>query len=157
MIKSIEFNVTGEERKALVEDIGDIERFAAVYKGMPSFAYVVKNLTIDRNGTLSWDERTDANAIMNLLTKLAERGYAVAEKALDEYENVLTKLQKTDAELILMQVKAIRDTGITNMLDTRRVQRLAFDREFYDLVCLIEEDKAAYTHLIITGELKQGE
>ena len=70
------YNVTGAERKALVGEISEIMRYASVYKGAPTFAYVVNNLTIDRNGTLTWDERTDDDTIQNLLRKLAERGYS---------------------------------------------------------------------------------
>ena len=50
------------------------------------------------------------------------------------------------------QLLAIRDSGETNMLATNMVQRLAFDRNFYDLVNFIEEDRKAYAHFILTGE-----
>ena len=50
------------------------------------------------------------------------------------------------------QVLAIRDTGLTNMFDIPMVQRLAFDREFYELVCYLEEDRKGYVHFILTGE-----
>ncbi len=48
---------------------------------------------------------------------------------------------------------AIRAEGKTNMLDINTVQRLAFDREFYELVNFIEADRKAYTNFILTGEL----
>jgi hypothetical protein len=37
------------------------------------------------------------------------------------------------------QILAIRDTGLTNMFDTRAVQRIAYDMDFYDLVIFLEE------------------
>jgi hypothetical protein len=58
-----------------------------------------------------------------------------------------------DKSKIKEQIIAIRDEGKTNMLDTRAVQRLAFDQEFYELVCFIESDRKAYAHFIFTGEL----
>ena len=42
-------------------------------------------------------------------------------------------------ETIREQILAIRDTGLTNMFDLNMVQRLAYDRNYYELVCYIEE------------------
>ena len=50
------------------------------------------------------------------------------------------------------QILAIRETGLTNMFDLPMVQRLAYDRDFYELVCWIEDHKKEYTHFILTGE-----
>ena len=47
-------------------------------------------------------------------------------------------------ETIREQILAIRDTGLTNMFDVRTVQRLAFDQDFYELVCYLEEHGKAY-------------
>jgi hypothetical protein len=76
-------NVTKEERKALVAAVGEIVGWAAVYKGAPSFAFVVNNYTIDRSGTLIYDERTDTEDVRRLLTGLTERGF-MFEGELDE-------------------------------------------------------------------------
>ena len=50
------------------------------------------------------------------------------------------------------QILAIRDTGYTNMFDLNRVQRLAYERGFYELVVFIEEEKPKYVRFILTGE-----
>ena len=55
-------------------------------------------------------------------------------------------------EKIRKQILAIRATGRTNMLDVYAVQRLAFERDFFELVCYIEEDKAGYVRFILTGK-----
>lgn len=55
-------------------------------------------------------------------------------------------------EKIKEQILAIRDTGLTNMFDTVYVQRLAFDRNYYELVLFIEEHKKEYVHFIMTGD-----
>lgn len=55
-------------------------------------------------------------------------------------------------DVILSQIDAIRVTGLTNMLDYRVVQRIAFDRQMYELVNYIEENPARYFHFIITGK-----
>jgi hypothetical protein len=69
------FNVSGEARKALAKAIGEALGFEPVYKGAPSFAYVVGNINISKDGTLSWDDRTDEITIQNLLKKLLEFGF----------------------------------------------------------------------------------
>jgi len=48
--------------------------------------------------------------------------------------------------------KQIRDTGLTNMFDTNMVQRLAYERDFYELVVFIEEHRKEYVHFILYGE-----
>ena len=55
-------------------------------------------------------------------------------------------------EKIREQILAIRDTGLTNMFDLNMVQRLAYDRGFYELVWFIEEHRSEYTHFILTGK-----
>ena len=50
------------------------------------------------------------------------------------------------------QIMAIRDSGLTNMFDIKAVQRLAYERDFFDLVMFIEEHKPKYVKFILTGE-----
>ena len=50
------------------------------------------------------------------------------------------------------QILAIRDTGLTIMFDLNTVQRLAYERGYYELVTFIEEDRRASTRFILTGE-----
>ena len=55
-------------------------------------------------------------------------------------------------DTVKKQILAIRDTGLTNMFDTSTVQRLAYERDFYELVVFIEEHPKEYVHFILTGE-----
>ena len=55
-------------------------------------------------------------------------------------------------EKIKEQILEIRDSGLTNMFDTNMVQRLAYERDFYELVIFIEEHKPEYVHFIMHGE-----
>ena len=50
------------------------------------------------------------------------------------------------------QILAIRDTGFTNMFDLPVVQRLAYERDFYELVCWLEDHQKEYVRFILTGE-----
>ena len=55
-------------------------------------------------------------------------------------------------ETIFTQIMDIRDSGRVNMFDIPSVQRVAFESGFYELVCFIEENRAAYVRFILTGE-----
>ena len=64
-------------------------------------------------------------------------------------EDRVTKMAMTDK--VFRQIMQIRDSAETNMIDTNTVQRLAFERDFYELVVYIEEHKKEYVHFIMTG------
>jgi len=55
------------------------------------------------------------------------------------------------------QILKVRDTGLTNMFDTRAVQRIANDMNFYELVIFIEEHRKEYSQFILTGDLPDEE
>lgn len=50
------------------------------------------------------------------------------------------------------QILAIRDSGQTNMLNCHAVQRLANERNFFELVCFIEEQPGRYFKFIKSGD-----
>lgn len=100
----VKFNVTGEARKALVKAAGEALGWEPVYKGAPSFAYVVSNITISRDGTLSWDERTDEAAVRHLLGRLREMGFIPAEEEID-----------TDTLTIEMPLAGFTDAALENL------------------------------------------
>ena len=50
------------------------------------------------------------------------------------------------------QILAIRDAGRMNMFDVNMVQRLAFERDFHELVCWLEDHKIEYVTFIMYGE-----
>jgi hypothetical protein len=56
-------------------------------------------------------------------------------------------------EIVKEQILAIRETGITNMFDLPVVQRLAYERDFFDLVVYLEEHPKEYVHFIMYGEV----
>lgn len=55
-------------------------------------------------------------------------------------------------ETIKKQILYIRDTGLTNMFDTRNVQYLANEYGFYELVVYLEEHRKEYANFIMTGK-----
>ena len=87
---TFEFHVSGAGRKELVKAMGEILEVKPKYLGMPTAVYKVDYFTIDKAGTVSFDDRADSEEIENLLDRLAERGFAPengsAEEASEEAE-----------------------------------------------------------------------
>ena len=54
-------------------------------------------------------------------------------------------------ETIRNQILAIRDMGLTNMFDVHMVQRLAYERNYFELVIFLEEHRKEYVQFILYG------
>jgi len=104
----IRFNVTGARRRELVKATGEALGWESVYKGAPSFAYVVNNITISRDGTLSWDERTDEATMRNLLSRLREMGFVPVEEEIDPDDHC-------DTLTIEMPLAGFTDAALDNL------------------------------------------
>lgn len=55
-------------------------------------------------------------------------------------------------EKVREQILSIRSSGITNMFDVPRVQYIANELGFYELVSYLIEHKADYSRFILTGK-----
>ena len=55
---------------------------------------------------------------------------------------------------IIQQIIIIRDTGLTNMFDSKAVLELAIANGFDELITLLNNDVKKYTELILYGEIK---
>ena len=72
---TINYNTTGADRKKLVNAIAEITETKAKYLGAPTFAYQVDYFTIDRNGSVSFDDSADSEEIENLIERLHSMGF----------------------------------------------------------------------------------
>lgn len=92
------YNVTGERRKEMVEAISGIVGIKAVYMRMPTCAYAISNMTVSKEGTLTWDGRTDSGTVEKVLAGLAQAGFtAEPEEAAAEAQESPTEPQETAA------------------------------------------------------------
>lgn len=69
------YSVTGERRKEMVAVISGIVGMKAVYMRMPTCAYAISNLTVSKEGTLVWDERSSAELVEKVLAGLTQAGF----------------------------------------------------------------------------------
>ena len=62
------------------------------------------------------------------------------------------KCEKVVTEKLKEQIETVRQTGLVNMLDARRVQQLANEMNLYHLVIFVEEEPQEYFDFILTGK-----
>ena len=104
----IRYNRIGSERKALVRAIEEITECTAQYLGAPTFAYQVDYFTIEKDGTLEFDDRADSEEIENLLEQLAERGF---EGTAAEMPDTAAEMPHTAAETESGELSAETETA----------------------------------------------
>ena len=99
----IKYNVTGPDRKRLVQAIAEILESDAKYLGVPSCAYQVDNFTISKDGILSFDDQTNSSEAEQLIERLSEMGFEA------EIEEV------TDGLCIELPLKDTTEAAIDNL------------------------------------------
>ena len=80
----LNFHVNGAERKRLVLTISDWIGVPANYCGAPTFNYEVDYFTIDRNGSLSFDDCADSEVIERILQHLYDEGFDIDQSHTDD-------------------------------------------------------------------------
>lgn len=151
-MKELHYNVTGQDRKELVGIISKVVGMKAVYKFMPTCAFVINNITVEKDGTMVWDERTDQDTIEAVIIALAAAGFNPVKDEDEEETSLtieiplekvsvgnLTKLLDAKGELI-KKALGIEDTRIELKED-----RIAFPW-FKELPS--PEEIKAYSHFI---------
>lgn len=71
----INYNVTGDARKELAVVIGNAIGIEPVYMRMPTCAYAINNIILNRTGEMIWDERTDEETIRKATEAAAAAGF----------------------------------------------------------------------------------
>ena len=74
---TITINATGAERKRLVQTIARWLGCEAKYLGVPSCAYQVDYFTIEKNGSLTFDDSADSEVIERLLQHIYDEGFDI--------------------------------------------------------------------------------
>ena len=90
-----DFNVKGTERKRLVEAISNYTGADSKYLGAPTFAYEVDRYTIDKDGTVWFDDRGDSEENESLLETLAYEGFVSQDSNLGCEEDNETETSET--------------------------------------------------------------
>ena len=83
------FNATGDAKKKLVKLISSHLGVESKYLGVPSCAYSIGSYTVNKDGSLSWDEDDERTA--GLLEAIKAEGFKAAEDEETEEEEVLVE------------------------------------------------------------------
>ena len=79
------YKVTGSDRKAMALVIGQTIGVEPVYMKVPTCAYAIGDITVDKEGSMIWDEHTDKATIQKISKALAAAGFT-AEHSQQEAE-----------------------------------------------------------------------
>ena len=71
---TISYNMTGEDRKRLVQALGEVLQEKPIYMRAPTYGYTVGVCTVDKNGMISWSEN-NPTFTGQILSGLSERGF----------------------------------------------------------------------------------
>ena len=71
----VNYNVKRKERKLLAQTIGKAIGVDAIYKGEPTCAYEIDYFTIDRKGSLLFDNTADSYEIEQVFDAIAAAGF----------------------------------------------------------------------------------
>ena len=127
----LDYNVSGPERKRLVNAISAYTQADAKYLGVPSCAYEVDYFHIDKNGCVSFDDRADSEEIEGLIDALVNQGFvaqvndlgAEAEEPAEAAEEAATEPDSADnGEQVGLTISLPLDGFNPDSLD--RLQRL---------------------------------
>ena len=131
---TINYNVTGSERKKLVQTIAEILECDAKYLGVPSCAYQIDSFTVDKNGVLSFDDSADSEEIEQLIEALCERGF---EAEVETEESVIA---------IAYPKAKLGDSGLENLRKYVEAKNDLFCEAFGtdELSIEVDEEKVSF-------------
>lgn len=109
---TVTINAIGAERKRLVKTISDWLGVPAKYCGAPAFNYEVDYFTIDRNGSLSFDDRADSEVIERLLEHIYDEGFDIDQSHNEEAD---TETDDSCAVCISMPKHLFMDGSLENL------------------------------------------
>ena len=81
---TITINAQGSERKRLVQCISQWLGCEPNYLGAPSFAYQVDYFTIEKSGSLTFDDAADSEVIERLLQHIYDEGFDIDQSRTEE-------------------------------------------------------------------------
>lgn len=159
---NIKFNRTGGERKELVTAIGEILETKPIYKGAPTFIYDVDGFEVDKEGTLSFDDRTDSEIVETLLDELVSRGFTfegpetATQGNTDGYDSLVIELPKEGfnenafknlEKLIQSKGSLIKKAfGVDTLLIEQTKETLCFPWFTFNMNA---DEVKAFTHFIV--------
>ena len=147
----INYNVTGSERKRLVGAISRITEDKPVYMKMPTYAYEIGDITVDKEGTLLCEDDTKAERIAH---NLIADGFTAAENQEPAAEEAVPTEEAAPAEdadapeslTISMPKDGFTDEAIANLKHLVESKATLIKKALgaEDLPITVEDDKISF-------------
>ena len=143
------FNVSGDTRKKLVKLISSHLGVESRYLGVPSCAYSIGNYTVNKDGSLSWDEDDERTA--GLLEAIKAEGFtAVEDEEVEEEEVLVEEEMEEEAEanrLCISFPKSMYDErtleNLKNMVEGKgSLMKKAFRADSLEIV--VDDEKVSF-------------
>ena len=142
------FNVSGDTKKKLVKLISSHLGVESKYLGVPSCAYSIGNYTVNKDGSLSWDEDDERTA--GLLEAIKADGFTAVEDEEVEEEEVLVEEEMEEAEvnrLCISFPKSMYDErtleNLKNLVEGKgALMKKAFKAESLEIV--VDDEKVSF-------------
>lgn len=109
----IKYGVTGKDRKALVMAIAEITGVDAIYKGVPTCSYEVDYFTVDKLGTLIFDDSAESEEVERLIDELVIKGF-VGEQEQPEREII------DNGFSISLPIEKVNVYNLQNLLESKK-------------------------------------
>jgi hypothetical protein len=141
----INYNVTGEQRKELVKAIGAILQVKPVYMKMPTCAYEIGDITVNKEGTLLCDDDAKAERIAH---NLIADGFTAAENQEPATEKAAPteEVDAPDSLTISMPKDGFTDEAIANLKHLVESKATLIKKALgaEDLPITVEDDKISF-------------
>lgn len=142
----INYKVTGEGRKELVEAVSTILQTKAVYKRMPTCAYEIGDITIDKEGTLVCEDDAKAERIAH---DLIADGFTAADDTTEAQADDAKPAEETEGPeslTISMPKDGFTDDSIVNLnhLVESKATLIKKALGVEDLTISAEDDKISF-------------
>ena len=143
------FNASGDAKKKLVKLISSHLGVESKYLGVPSCAYSIGSYTVNKDGSLSWDEDDEKTA--ELLEAIKAEGFTASEDEEAEEEEVLIEEEnEEEAEvnrLCISFPKSMYDErtleNLKNLVEgTGALMKKAFKAESLEIV--VDDEKVSF-------------
>lgn len=146
---TIKFNCTGTERKKLVQAISEITGENAEYQYMPTCAYRIGTMTVDKEGSLHCENGTD---ISGLLEELRKRGFIAETEKADNRLIISIPKEKLDEQTLANLDRILENKGtlIKHALQTDSLEYTVTESEVQFPWFTLEqpEDAVAYSRFL---------
>ena len=142
----INYKVTGEGRKELVKAVSTILQTKAVYKRMPTCAYEIGDITIDKEGTLVCEDDAKAERIAH---DLIADGFTAADDTTEAQADDAEPAEETEGPeslTISMPKDGFTDDAIANLKHLVESKATLIKKALgaEDLTITVEDDKISF-------------